>query len=425
MKAVVEEVGTLKKKISIEVSSEAVDKELARAIAEVSKTAKIPGFRPGKAPKAIVEKHYGDEVRSEVLNRLVSEHYLRTLEQNNLNPVEVPQISDVSPLAKGAPLTFVATVEVRPVIELGAYDGIEVKEKSLEVSDGELNETLDRLREMYAQLEVVEGRPLEKTDTAVIDFEGFDDSGKAIEGAKASDHMLPLGENSLIPGFEEQLLGMNKGETRTIKVTFPKDYSSAALAGKDADFTVTLKEIKKKVLPELNDEFAKDIGNDKSLEELKAGIKRDLELRKRDEQTSAQREELLAKLIDSHQFDVPPGMVERELQGMMRKQATRMARQGMDVKAFDAAKFIEEHKALSEQRVKGVLILDTIADKEKVEVSDADVSSAIAAMARSAKQPVEAVRKYYNSVDGGLDNLRSSLVQEKTLSLLLSRAKKS
>jgi trigger factor len=218
---------------------------------------------------------------------------------------------------------------------------------------------------------------------------------------------------------------MNKDETRKIKVTFPKDYSSAALAGKDADFTVTLKEIKKKVLPELNDEFAKDIGGDKSLDELKAGIKKDLELRKRDEQTSAQREELLSKLIDNHQFEVPPGMVERELQSMMRKQATRMARQGMDVKSFDAAKFIEEHKALSEQRVKGVLILDTIADKEMVEVSDAEVTSAIAAMARSSKQSVETIRKYYDSVDGGLDNLRSSLVQEKTLSLLLSRAKKS
>jgi trigger factor len=425
MKAVVEDIGTLKKKISIEVSPEAVDKELARAIAEISKTAKIPGFRPGKAPKAVVEKHYGDEVRSEVMQRLVSDHYLLTLEQNNLNPVDVPQISDVSPLAKGAPLTFVATVEVRPVIELGSYDGIEVKEQSLEVTDAELNETLDRLREMYAQLEVVEGRPLDKTDTAVIDFEGFDESGKSIEGAKATDHMLALGENSLIPGFEEQLVGMNKGETRKIKVTFPKDYSSAALAGKDADFTVTLKEIKKKVLPELNDDFAKDIGGDKSLDELKAGIKKDLELRKRDEQASAQREELLSKLIDSHTFDVPPGMVERELQAMMRKQATRMARQGMDVKSFDAAKFIEEHKVLSEQRVKGVLILDTIADKEKVEIGEAEITSAIAAMARSSKQPVEAIRKYYDSVDGGLDNLRSSLVQEKTLNLLLSRAKKS
>jgi len=424
MKSVVEDIGTLKKKLSIEVPAASVDKEMSRAIAEVSKTAKIPGFRPGKAPKAIVEKHYGDEVRSEVMNRLVSEAYLRTLEEHKLNPVDVPQISDVSPLAKGTPLNFIATVEVRPDIELGPYDGIEVKEHSLAVTDEEMAQTLDRLRDMYAQLEVVEGRPLDKTDTAVIDFEGFE-NGNAISGAKAADYMLSLGSNSLIPGFEDQLVGMNKGETRKIKVTFPADYSSPALAGKEADFTVSLKEIKKKVLPELNDDFAKDIGGDKSLDELKAGIKKDLEARKLNEMNTDQREELLSKLIDSHTFEVPSGMVERELKSMMRKQASRMARQGADVKTFDPAKFLEEHKTLAEQRIKGVLILDTIADKEKVEVNDAEVSSAMAAMARQSNQTVDAIKKYYDSVDGGTDNLRSSLVQEKTLSLLLSRAKKS
>ena len=147
-----------------------------------------------------------------------------------------------------------------------------MKDSSVEVSEDELNQTIDRLREMYAQLEVVEGRPLEKTDTAIIDFEGFRE-GKSIEGAKAAGHMLALGTNSLIPGFEEQLVGMNKGETRKIKVKFPEDYSNKELAGKDAEFTVTLKEIKKKVLPELNDEFAKDIGGNKSVAELKEGDK--------------------------------------------------------------------------------------------------------------------------------------------------------
>src|SRR5208337_3084531 len=151
-------------------------------------------------------------------------------------------------------------VEVRPNIELGTYDSLEVKEESVAVTDDEVNQTVDRLRDMYAQLEVVEGRPLEKNDTAIIDFEGSRD-GKAIEGAKASDYMLSLGSNSLIPGFEEQLVGMNRGDTRVIKVTFPADYNNKELAGTDAQFTVTLKEIKKKVLPELNDEFAKDIGD--------------------------------------------------------------------------------------------------------------------------------------------------------------------
>jgi len=424
MKSVVEDISSVRKKIKVEITPEAVAKEMEKALADVAKKARIAGFRPGKAPKAIVEKHYGEEVRNEVMQRLVSDSYLQALQENDLSPVEVPHIENVSSLAKGTPLTFTATVEVRPRIELGTYDGIEVKEQTLVVSDDELNQTIDRLREMYAQLEVVEGRPLEKNDTAIIDFEGFHDN-KPIEGAKASGHMLSLGANSLIPGFEDQLVGMNAGETREIKVTFPVDYQNKAIAGKDATFTVTLKEIKKKVLPEFNDEFAKDIGGDKSVVELREGIKKDLEARKRDEQASAQREEILSKLVDAHTFDIPPGMVERELQAMARQQATRQARQGMDMKTFDIAKFLEEHKAVAEKRVKGLLLLDVIAEKEKVEVSDQELNSALAAMARSSRQTVDTVKKYYESLDGGLDNLRTSLTQEKTLGLLLSRSKKS
>jgi trigger factor len=424
MKVAVENISSVKKKLNIEIAPDSVSKEMDKAISDVAKKAKIPGFRPGKAPKAIVEKRYGEEVRSEVMNRLISDSYLRALQEHSLNPVDVPEIDNVSSLEKGSPLTFTATVEVRPNIVLGIYDAIEVKEKDITVSDEEVNQTIDRLREMYAQLEVVEGRPLEKNDTAIIDFEGHRE-GKPIDDAKASDYMLALGTNALIPGFEDQLTGMNRGETREIKVTFPADYNKKDLADKDATFKVTLKEIKKKVLPELNDEFAKDIGGNKSVDELREGIKKDLKARKRDELASAQREELLSKLVDAHSFDVPPGMVERELQAMARQQATRMARQGRDVKSFDIANFREENRVLAEKRVRGLLILDAIAEKEKVEVKEQDVSSALAMMARTSGQPIDAIKKYYESLDGGLDNLRSSLAQEKTLVLLLSRAKKS
>jgi len=424
MKSVVEDISTVKKKINIEVAPDDVAREFDKALADVGKKAKIPGFRPGKAPKNIVERHYGDEVKSEVVHRLVTESYMKALEENNLNPVDMPEIENISTLAKGSPLTFTAVVEVRPNIELGVYDGVEVKETAVTVSDAEVTETIDRLREMYAQLEVVEGRPIEKNDTAIIDFEGFRD-GKTIEGAKASDYMLSLGSNSLIPGFEEQLVGMNRGETREIRVTFPADYNNKDLAGKDAAFTVTLKEIKKKVLPELNDEFAKDIGNNATVAELTEGIKKDIEYRKKNDQASAQREELLSKLVDAHTFDIPPGMVERELQSMARSHATRMARQGVDVKSFDFPKFSTENKQLAEKRVKGTLLLDVIAEKEKIDVTDQEVSSAIAVMAKSSGQTADAVRKYYESLDGGIENLRSSLMREKILSLLLSKAKKS
>lgn len=424
MKVTVEDISTVKKKLHIQVPPDAIAAEMKKAVADAAKKAKIPGFRPGKAPKNVVERHYEAEIQSEVMNRVISDSYLQALKEHDLSPVEMPNITNISPLEKDAPLNFSAVVEVRPKFDLGTYEGLEVKETAVAASDEELNQTVDRLREMYAQLEVVEGQPLAKDHTAIIDFEGFRE-GKSIEGAKAQDHLLHLGTGSLIPGFEEQITGMNKGETREISVKFPDDYSNNELAGKDAKFTVTLKEVKKKVMPELNDEFAKDIGDHKTVDELKARVKEDIEIRKKNELVSAQREAILTTLIDAHSFDVPEGMVDREINSMARQQVTRMARQGIDVqKVFDAAKFRQEHRDIAVKRVKGTLILDAIADKEKIEVSDAEVNNAMAAMARSANQKLEAVKQYYESQEGGMDNLRASLVEEKTLSLLLSKAKK-
>ena len=424
MKVTVEDVSTVKKKLHIQVLPDAIAIERKKALADVAKKAKIPGFRPGKAPKNVVERHYAAEIDSEVMNKLISDSYLQALKENDLSPVDMPNITNISPLEADAPLNFTAVVEVRPKFDLGNYEGIEVKEAPVTATDEELAQTIDRLREMYANLAVVEGQALEKGHTAIIDFEGFHD-GKPIEGAKAQDHLLAIGEGTLIPGFEEQIAGMNKGETREINVTFPADYNNKGLAGKDAKFTVTLKEIKKKVLPELNDDFAKDIGNHNTVDELKARVKEDIGIRKKNEQSSAQREELLGKLVDAHTFDVPQGMVDRELTSMARHQLTRMARQGIDVqKAFDIAKFRLENRDMAVKRVKGTLILDVIADKEKIEVSDAEVNAAMAAMARSAGKKLDEVKQYYDSQEGGMDNLRASLVEEKTLSLLLSKAKK-
>ena len=422
MRSAVENISTVKKEITIEVPQDDVAKEREKAVAKVAKKAKLPGFRPGKAPRSVVERHYGEDIQADVMNKLIADAYFQAVQEHKISPVDLPEISDVS-LDKGSPLSFSATVEVRPNIELGTYDGIEVKEEPLTVSDEELEQTINRLREMYAQLEVVEGRPAEKGDSLIIDFEGFRE-GKSIAGAKASDHMLTLGSGNLIPGFEDQLVGVNKGEAKEISVSFPADYTNKDLAGKDAVFKVMVKEIKRAVMPEVNDDFAKDIGNHNTVEELRARVKEDLEARKRDELASAQREELLSKLVDAHAFDVPPGMVERELQAMMRQQAVRLARQGMDVKSFDAEKYREERLPLAEKRVKGLLILDAVADREKVTVIDEELSAELQVLSRKSGQPVETIKKYYESQEGGMDNLRSSLIQEKTLTLLLSRAKK-
>ena len=423
MKVTVEDISPVKKKLHIQVLPDAIAKEMTKAVADVSKKAKIPGFRPGKAPKAVVERHYQAEIESEVMNRLISDSYLQAVRENNLSPVEMPNITNISPLQKDAPLNFTAMVEVRPQFTLGTYEGIEITEPPVTVTDEEVAQTIDRLREMYAQLEVVEGKPLDTTHTAIIDFEGFRD-GKSIEGAKAEDHTLTLGSGSLIPGFEEQIVGMQKGDTREISVNFPADYNNKDLAGKDAKFSVTLKEVKQKVLPELNDEFAKDLGDHKNVDELKARIREDIGVRKKNELSTGQREELMGKLVEAHAFEVPEGMVERELMSMARSQATRMARQGMDLQNFDIAAFRERNRDLAVKRVKGILLMEAIADKEKIEISDDEVSTALAAAARSTGQKLDAVRKYYENQEGGLDSLRTTLLQEKTLAHLLSKAKK-
>ena len=423
MKVTVEDISPVKKKLHIQVLPDAIGREMQKAVADASKTAKIPGFRPGKAPKNVVEKHYQAEIQSEVMNRLISEAYLNALNENGLIAIDMPNITNISPFEKDAPLNFTALVEVRPKFDLGTYEGIEVKDAPVEATDDDVMKTLDRLREMYAQLEVVEGQSLDKDHTAIIDFEGFHD-GKSIAGAQAKDYTLILGTGSLIPGFEEQLIGMNKGETREITVSFPADYNNKALAGKDATFTVTLKEVKKKILPELNDEFAKDIGDHKNVDELKARIREDIEIRKKNEIATNQREEIINKLVDAHVFEVPEGMVERELMSMARSQAMRAARQGMDIKNFDIAQFRLTNRDLAVKRVKGFLLLDEIADREAIEVADDEVNMALAAAAQGAGRKLDEVRKHYETQEGAMDDLKISLIHEKTLAHLLSKAKK-
>ncbi|MFA5073705.1 MAG: trigger factor [Nitrospirota bacterium] len=425
MKVAVEDISAVQKKLTIEIEPDIVTNKIEKALADIARKAKIPGFRPGKAPKAIVEKRFHDEILSETLQQLVSESYFKALQEKNLNPVNMPAFDNISELSKGSALSFSASVEVKPHIELRTYDGIEVKESEIAVTDDEIGQTMNRIAEMYAQLEVVEAKPLENGNVAIIDFEGFQD-GKPIESAKASGHMLTLGTDSLIPGFEDQLIGMIKDETREINVTFPEDYTNKDLAGKNALFKVTLKEIKKKILPELNDEFAKNLGDYKTLDEFKDVIRKDIENRKKSDQLMSQRADILSNLVETHTFEIPPVLVKHELLFMARQQASRMVRMGMDVqKSFNVDKFKEDNTIQAEKNVKARLILDEIADKEKIDVSDQEVNAELALMAKNARKTVAELRKQYDSLEGGLDNLKSSLIQEKVLALLLSRSKKS
>jgi len=424
MKVVIQDISTVKKKMNIEVEPEIVALELAKAIIKKQKTAEIPGFRPGKATKDAIERYYGEELKSEALKLIVSQAFEQAINEHNFIAVSMPTISDLSELHKDKQLTFTATVDIRPRIELGAYTGIEIKDQPVSVTDEEVEETVKHVREMYTRLDDVEGQPLTKEHSAILDFEAFH-GGKPLENTKTTDFMLHLGMDLMLPEFEDQLTGMQKGETKEIKVAFPKDYATKEMAGKDVTFTVTVKDIKKKVLPELDDEFLKNIAGHKSVHELKARLREDLEARKRSELASAQKDELLAKLIDAHTFDVPDSLVEQELNFMVQQQTLFLQSKGADIqKLFDVEDFKKKNREMAMKRVKGIVILQDIADKEDLKITDDDVSMAMATMARNSGQKLEQIFKYYESQAGGLDNLRESLLAQKTLAFLISTAKK-
>jgi trigger factor len=423
MKVVIEDVSTVTKKMNIQIEPEIVALELAKEVMKKQRTAKVPGFRADKATKDAIERHHGEEIKAEALKQLVADAVEQAEKEHDLIAVTMPAISDVSELHKDKVLTFTATVDVRPKVELGTYTGIEIKDQPVSVNDEEVEDTVKRLREMYARLDDVEGQPLTKEHTAILDLEAFQ-GGKPLANTKATDFMLHLGMDLMLPEFEDQLAGMQKGETREIKVTFPQDYATKEIAGKDVTFTVTVKDVKKKVLPELDEEFLQTFGQHKSVDELKARLRGDLEARKRSELVTAQKDDLLAKLIDAHAFDVPDSLVDQVLNYMVQQQALFLQSKGADVqKTFDVKDFKKENREMAVKRVKGIVILQDIAEKESLKISDEDVSAAMATMARNSGQKLEQIFKYDESQAGGLDSLRESLLAQKTLAFLFARAK--
>jgi len=427
MKLAVEEIDATKKRLKVEIPTGDIEAALEKAYKDLNKSVKVDGFRPGKTPKAILEKHYKENVEAEVLERIVPEFYVRAVEESKMFPVANPTIEEKGlKLKKGEPLSFTATVEVRPEFALGEYKGIEVKDEPVEVTESELAEALDDLRDMHSTLETVtEDRPTKHDDYVVIDFEGFID-GAAIQGGKAENYPLQLGSSTLIAGFEEQIEGMKKGETREIKVKFPEDYKSRDLAGKDATFNITLKEIKAKVLPELDDEFAKDLGLGKTLDGLKKKVEADIMGFKKRALAAKQKEEILKHLAKSYSFELPPSLIQSEMRSQLVRRHQELLQSGKTLQdaGFDAKTFEADTKPLAEDRVKTTLVLSAIAEKEGIDVSDKELEDGIRMIAAEAGRSPKEVMELYQKREGGLDNLRSALAEDKVLEFLLAGSRK-
>ena len=359
-------------KLSFEVEAARFDEAIKKVYDKSAKYFNIPGFRKGKAPMAIVEKYYGDEIFYEdAFNEIVPEIYEKELKENNIEAVSKPDL-DVTQIGKGQDLKFTAIVQTKPEVKLGKYKGIELKKVEYNVSDEDIDHEIGHMAEKNARIVPVEDRAVEEKDITVIDFEGSVD-GVKFEGGKAEGHELEIGSGSFIPGFEEQIIGMKIDEEKDITVKFPEDYFSEDLKGKDAVFKVKLHEIKRKELPEINDDFAKDTSEFETLAELKNSIKEKLEEENKSRAKYETEEAAIKEACKATEIDIPSGMIETELDNMVKDVEARLSYQGMNMEMYlqMIGKTMEEFKKEGEEQakeaVKTRLVLEQIVKDEKLE----------------------------------------------------------
>lgn len=426
MKVKVENIKDKANEVKLEFTVEA--QKFEEAIQDVyKKNAKyfnIPGFRKGKAPFKMVEKAYGIQIFYEdAFNEIAGEAYVKGLEDNKIEAVSKPEI-DIKQIEAGKDLIFTAVVQTKPEVTLGDYKGIELKKVEYNVTDKDVEHELEHIAEHNARLVAVEDRPVEKDDTVVIDFEGFVD-GKAFEGGKAENHELEIGSGKFIPGFEDQIVGMKIDEDRDIKVTFPEEYPAKELEGKEATFKIKLHEIKKKELPEINDEFAKDASEFDTLEDWKKSIREKQEKANESKAKFEMEDAAIETVCKNAKVDIPSGMIETQLDNMEKDISSRLNYQGMNLDQYlqmigkTKKEFRDENKEQAEKQVKTSLVLEAIMKDAKVEVTEEEIDAKIKEMAEMYGQKEEEVkqnpelRKY----------VEESLKSEKTIHYIVDNAK--
>jgi len=416
----VENLSSTKKRLQIEVPGEVVSKEIDSAYRKLSKKAKVKGFRPGKVPRTILQRYYGDYVQNEVINTLISDSYVKAISEKDIKPVSQPTI-DNGTLEEGKAFEYSATVEVKPDIEVKDYLGLQLQGRKVRAAKGDVDKRLRELQDLHAQLVTEEKRKkVREGDFVVIDYEASSD-GRPFEGSSGKDLMLHIGSGGFVPGFDDKLIGAGRDDEREIEIAFPEGHPT--MAGKQAVFRVKVKEIKKKVLPKLDDEFAKDIGGYKDLKELRSRIREDL---KREGEESAKRDverQLVEKLIERNSFDVPRSMVEGQIDYFVADTKIRLASQGVDLKdvRIDEGKLRKDFEEAALKRVKQGLILEKISALEGISAEDEEVTERLREISLRTNQNLEKVRGYYQKGDRMAD-LRARIVEEKTLDFLLKRS---
>jgi trigger factor len=422
MKVTVEDISPLKKKMNVEVPEDLVGKEINAIYQDLGKKAKIKGFRPGKVPRNILERYFKDYVKTEVLQKLIQDAYPQALQEVSLHPVSQPAI-DPGEVEKEKPFQFSAVFEVKPQIQLENYLGVRIEGKKEEVTDEDLETRLKGLQNLHAQLKTVEAaRPIQNGDFAIIDYEATME-GKPVEGGKSADATVEVGSGRFIPTLEEKLVGLKPEEEKEIEVAFPEDYGYQKWAGKNFTFQVKVKEVKEKILPALDDEFAKDIGDFSSIEELKTKLKEDIRKEKDMLSERESKDRMIDRLLEANPFDVPESLVEDQARSLVSETKMRLASQGMEMKNIGVTeeKLLADYLETARKQVRTFLILEKIAEREGIEVTDEEVEKRLQEISERVRQKLETVKKYYEK-NGLIPEVKAGILTDKTLSFLLQKA---
>jgi trigger factor len=421
-KVQVESLSPIRRRFSVEVPRDRVDAAIERAYDGLKKEVRLKGFRQGKVPRPILERYYKDRVEQEVASRLIEDSLSAAVTEHQVTPVATPVIEQAS-LERGKDFAYTAVLEVKPEVEAKDYLGLPVPGATVAPDEGEVESRLERLREIHAQLRTpAEPRPARKGDSLTIDFEG------EVEGVKRPDMagtgvQVELGSDRFIPGFEEALEGVSAGETKSFDITFPGDYRESSLSGKSAAFTVTVKDLKEKVLPSLDDEFAKDVGSFDSLEALRTAVREAFVAEETERKQAAAREALLEALLEKNPVEIPPALVEDQARALLREWQHRMQHQGLDLSRVQVnpERLAAEARDRARRQVHAGLVLEAVARQEALAVDPAEIDARIARLAEGGKQTPESVRRRLEA-SGRLDDLRASLLEEKTLEYLVAKA---
>jgi trigger factor len=417
----VEDLSSIKKKLSIEVAPDVVSGELEKAYLKIAKTANVKGFRKGKVPRAILEKQYGPRVEYEVVGSLVNNSLYKAMIEHKVEPVSQPEIVESGAVEKGQPFCYQAEVEVRPEVVATNYTGLQLEKEKLIFKEEAVEQQLEQMAGSRVQLEVTKRETACQGDTVIIDFEGFINDTPFNNGM-GKDYQLELGSNSFIPGFEEQLIGLKRDQQSDIEVTFPESYGAKELAGKPAVFKVTVKEIKEKIEPKVDDDFAREFGAE-SLADLKEKI-RDKVSKQEEGRINAQlQEKLMDALIANNAFEIPEGMVQNQLLHLKDNFSQRLKSQGMSLEmlGMNEENFARTYRDMAAQQVKGELLLDSIAKQEELGIQDQEIEEKIQGIAQEAKAPLENIQKYFENAQAR-EGLKVQLLHDKVIEYLLAKA---